>query len=130
MSFEGYVAGILSPLVVIFLIKTLLFKFRASIAPLPPRPKPHFIIGNLFDMTGDVKENCKKYHEWCKELESDVLYLNVLGTSIIILDSYEASSELLDNRSSIYSGRPKMPMINELMGWDFGFGFMDYGDTW
>ncbi|KAF8994704.1 cytochrome P450 [Cyathus striatus] len=130
MPFEGIIAGIISPLVVILLVNALLSKLRASKAPLPPRPKPHFFVGNLFDLTGDVKEDCKRYHEWCKELETDILYLNVLGTSMIVLDSYEASWELLDKRSSIYSGRAKMPMITELMGWDFDFAFMDYGDTW
>ncbi|KAF9003579.1 cytochrome P450 [Cyathus striatus] len=66
----------------------------------------------------------------CSLTETDILYLNVLGTSMIVLDSYEASWELLDKGSSMHSGRAKMPMITDLMGWDFDFAFMDYGDTW
>jgi len=37
--------------------------------------------------------------------DTDVLYLNVAGTSLVVLDSAEASLELLEKRSSIYSGR-------------------------
>ncbi|KAJ6467947.1 cytochrome P450 [Mycena vitilis] len=34
----------------------------------------------------------------------------------------EAAKELLDRRSLIYSDRAQSPMLNELMGWDFGMG--------
>ena len=62
-----------------------------------------------------------------------------------MLDTSEAATELLEKRSSIYSGRSllflssvndsvftsesraRMPMMNELMGWSFNFGFMPYG---
>lgn len=27
----------------------------------------------------------------------------------------------------LISLRPRLPMVNELMGWDWNFGFMDYG---
>ncbi len=37
--------------------------------------------------------------------ESDILYLNTAGTSIIILNTYEAAIELLERRSTLYSGR-------------------------
>ncbi|KAJ2928447.1 hypothetical protein H1R20_g8644, partial [Candolleomyces eurysporus] len=69
----------------------------------------------------------KKYHEWCKEYNTDVLYLNIAGTEIIVLDTSQVATDLLETRSSLYSGRTRLPMINELMGWDFNFGFMPYG---
>ena len=37
--------------------------------------------------------------------DSDIIHVNVLGTSMIILNSYEVATELLDKRSSIYSSR-------------------------
>jgi hypothetical protein len=37
--------------------------------------------------------------------DTDILYLNVAGTSLVVLDSSEAAMELLEKRSSIYSGR-------------------------
>jgi hypothetical protein len=36
---------------------------------------------------------------------SDIIYTNVLGQSIIILDKYETVVELLDKRSGSYSSR-------------------------
>jgi hypothetical protein len=37
--------------------------------------------------------------------DSDIIHVNALGTSIIILNSYEAAVNLLDKRSGIYSSR-------------------------
>ena len=37
--------------------------------------------------------------------DSDIIHVNALGTSIIILNSYEAAVDLLDKRSGIYSSR-------------------------
>lgn len=46
---------------------------------------------------------------------------------MIILDSAKAAFDLLEKRSSTYSCRARLPMVNELLGWDFAFGFMKYG---
>ena len=37
--------------------------------------------------------------------DSDIIHVNALGTSIVILNSYEVAVNLLDKRSSIYSSR-------------------------
>ena len=37
--------------------------------------------------------------------DSDIIHVNALGTSLIILNSYEVATELLDQRSSSYSSR-------------------------
>ncbi|KAF8992236.1 cytochrome P450 [Cyathus striatus] len=101
---------------------------KLSSLPLPPGPKRRFLIGNLLDVPPDFA--WYKYHQWAQEYGSDIIYLNVAGQHVIVLDSYEASLELLERRSGIYSSRPRLPMINEMMGWDFGFGFMKYGESW
>jgi hypothetical protein len=36
---------------------------------------------------------------------SDIIYANVLGQSIIVIDKYEAAVEILEKRSGIYSSR-------------------------
>lgn len=38
-------------------------------------------------------------------VDSDVIYVNLAGTSVIVLNTYEAAMELLEKRSSIYSSR-------------------------
>jgi len=43
--------------------------------------------------------------------DTDILYLNVAGTPFIVLDTFEAATELLEKRSSIYSGRSLLCLI-------------------
>lgn len=38
-------------------------------------------------------------------IESDIIYLNVLGKPMVILNTLEAVTELLERRSAIYSDR-------------------------
>ncbi|KAF4616266.1 hypothetical protein D9613_008317 [Agrocybe pediades] len=96
--------------------------------PLPPARKGYPLIGNLLEMPTEFE--WKTFHEWSRELGTDILRVTVAGTTLIVLDSSEAAAELLERRSSKYSGRARMPMVNELMGWDFNFGFQDYGPSW
>ncbi|PPQ87697.1 hypothetical protein CVT25_011464 [Psilocybe cyanescens] len=124
-----FIVGILTTIVVVFA----LYRRRnnagsLSHLPLPPGPKGLPLIGNLRNMPTSFE--WQTYHKWSKELDTDILYLNVAGTSIVVLDSAEAVLELFEKRSSIYSDRARMPMINELMGWNFNFGFMKYGERW
>jgi hypothetical protein len=37
--------------------------------------------------------------------DSDILHFDILGTSVVVLNSYKAAKELLDYRSGIYSSR-------------------------
>ncbi|GAW07580.1 cytochrome p450 [Lentinula edodes] len=67
------------------------------------------------------------YDRWCKELGSDIIHLEVAGTSIVVMNSAEVAEELLDQHSAIHSDRPRLVMVNELMGWNFSFGLMAYG---
>jgi hypothetical protein len=36
---------------------------------------------------------------------SDIIYTNVLGQSLVVIDKYETAIEILDKRSGIYSSR-------------------------
>ncbi|KAJ7190544.1 cytochrome P450 [Mycena pura] len=94
--------------------------------PLPPGPKKLPLVGNLFDMPSTFE--WVKYMEWSKEYNSDILHLDVAGTSIIVLSSTEAAIDLLEKRAAIYSDRARLLMVNELMGWNFLLAFMKYGE--
>ncbi|KAJ7676990.1 cytochrome P450 [Mycena polygramma] len=96
--------------------------------PLPPGPRKLPLIGNLLDMPSD--REWETYMKWGHEYNSDIIHLNVVGTSMIVLNSVEAANDLLDKRSGIYSDRPRLPMANELVGWNFLLAFMKYGEHW
>ncbi|KAJ7476756.1 cytochrome P450 [Mycena latifolia] len=92
---------------------------RSKGLPLPPGPRKLPLVGNLFDMPSTFE--WETYMEWSKTFNSDILHFNIAGQSVVVLSSAEAAVDLLEKRSAIYSDRARMPMINELMGWDFNF---------
>ncbi|KAJ7340715.1 cytochrome P450 [Mycena albidolilacea] len=94
---------------------------RASI--LPPGPPADPLIGHLLRMPST--DSALVFHEWSKTY-GPVMHLKVLGRSMIILDSYQAAVELLENRGVIYSDRPKFTLY-ELLGWNPSLVFLQYG---
>ncbi|KAJ7777025.1 cytochrome P450, partial [Mycena metata] len=104
------------------------WKRNGSRLPLPPGPPQLPLLGNLFDIPSD--RQWEKYLKWSQEFNSDIIHLNAAGTSIIVLCSMAAVKELFDKRSSLYSDRPYVPMLTELMGWDFGIGKSLYCERW
>ncbi|KAJ7579218.1 cytochrome P450 [Mycena floridula] len=115
--------------IVIYIAYRLVLQTRSKL-PLPPGPSNLPLIGNLLDMPKRSDVAWEVYENWCKLYNSDVIHLKVFGTSILVVNTLEAATELLEKRSSIYSDRPRFTMLNELMGWDFNFAFMPYGDKW
>ncbi|EFI27854.1 O-methylsterigmatocystin oxidoreductase [Coprinopsis cinerea okayama7 len=61
--------------------------------------------------------------------KGDVLYLEALGQSLLILSSRKRITELMDKRSTIYSDRPPFPMFH-LMNYGHYITIMPYGNTW
>ncbi|KAJ7164332.1 cytochrome P450 [Mycena filopes] len=101
---------------------------RRNRLPLPPGPPKLPFVGNMFNIP--TVRPWEAYSAWSKEYNSDILHLDVAGTSIVVLSSVEATNALLEKRSALYSDRPRLPMVVELMGWGFAVGLMRYGDEW
>ncbi|KAF8661202.1 hypothetical protein AX16_001482 [Volvariella volvacea WC 439] len=101
-------------------------KRRAQL--LPPGPKGKFFFGNLLDLP--KHHEWVTYAEWSKLHDPDILHLDLAGQSMIVLNTVEAAEELLERRSANFSSRPRMPMLCELMGWEFTIVLLKYGSTW
>ncbi|CCA77436.1 hypothetical protein PIIN_11413 [Serendipita indica DSM 11827] len=91
-------------------------KARKANAKLPSGPKQHFALGNVFNFPKD--RWYEAFTSWGKEY-GDIVYVNLAGVHMMVLNSLEAVQELTVNRASIYSERPYTVMSNDLMGQGF-----------
>ncbi|KAJ3774224.1 cytochrome P450 [Lentinula raphanica] len=103
--------------------------------PLPPGPRKLPLLGNSLDMPSAFQ--WLTFSRWAKQFNSDVLHLEVAGGDYIILNSYEAITDLLDKRSGIYSSRYILLLSTEVGDhlldgtgriWDRDFLLMPYGE--
>ncbi|KJA21835.1 hypothetical protein HYPSUDRAFT_140077 [Hypholoma sublateritium FD-334 SS-4] len=95
--------------------------------PLPPGPKGYPLIGSLFDVPKE--KPWITYNEWAKTY-GDMIYFEVLGQRFLVLDTLERVQDLLEKRSANYSDRMRMPMILELMDWNYNMAMVPYGPWW
>jgi hypothetical protein len=58
----------------------------------------------------------------------DLIYLNLAGHKMVILNSQKVAADLLDRRAAIYSDRPALIVGSEMCG-GFFIPFARYGDV-
>ncbi|KAJ7142243.1 cytochrome P450 [Mycena epipterygia] len=102
-------------------------RLTRSKLPLPPGPRKIPIVGNIFDLPPAFE--WKTYQDWSRKYNSDIIQLDLAGKSMIVLSSLEATDDLLEKRSSIYSGRSPLPMLIDLMEWTWNLPIMPYGNA-
>ncbi|KAG5651409.1 hypothetical protein H0H81_008743 [Sphagnurus paluster] len=90
----------------------------------PPGPAASLLIGNLMQMHGDHTEILFK--EWAAKF-GDIVYIRILNRPMVILSDLQATRDLLEKRSSIYSDRPRFVLFSELMGWHSASTHVRYG---
>ncbi|RPD54776.1 cytochrome P450 [Lentinus tigrinus ALCF2SS1-7] len=99
---------------------------RVRRSRLPPGPPPLPILGNILDVP---RENSARAYQPLFDKYGDVVYLDAVKYTIIVLGSYTAATELLDKRSTTYSGRPGFEMV-DLIGGDWVIAYSGYTDFW
>ncbi|KII84599.1 hypothetical protein PLICRDRAFT_354147 [Plicaturopsis crispa FD-325 SS-3] len=77
-----------------------------------------------------TRREAQVYEQWGRDYGSGILYANLAGTSIIIVNSAAIANELFERRSSIYSSRPNFVMCKELMGFGDFLSLVPYGERW
>ncbi|KAM6490022.1 Cytochrome P450 [Amanita muscaria] len=99
---------------------------RKSQPPYPPGPPPKPIIGNALDIP--FKKPWLKYLEWSKRFNNGIIHLCALRHHIVVLNKMEDVAELMERRSSKYSGRPASP-ISKLLDIEMLTALLPYGSA-
>ena len=108
----------------------------------PPGPRGLPLIGNVLELQDKdwiFRRDCKQKYSACSsffltlcsranDIIDDMMYLNALGQPILFLNSLKVAAELLDRRSSIYSGRPRLIMAQEIISGSLIFSFLSHAD--
>ncbi|KAI0056372.1 cytochrome P450 [Artomyces pyxidatus] len=79
----------------------------------PPGPAGIPFIGNVLDMP---KRNIARSLAYWSQQYGPVMYMRTFGRQFVILNSHEAVKALFEKRSGRYCDRPRLVMVNELVG--------------
>ncbi|KAJ7493604.1 cytochrome P450 [Mycena latifolia] len=112
--------------VVVFGVLVLRYLRAKRRAKLPPGPPGVFFFGNLFQLSSRL---WLTFSNW-KALYGPVVYLDIAGQPIVVLNTSKAAADLLDRRAGIYSDRPQSIVASELMAGGLLMVFGRYGDIW
>ncbi|KAF8513930.1 cytochrome P450 [Hysterangium stoloniferum] len=94
---------------------------------LPPGPPSKSVFGHGVNMP--TEQEWRTFSDWAK-IYGDLFYVNVLGYDMIFINSADVAYNLFEKTSSIYSDRCEFPMLVDLIGFDWHFAFMHYGNWW
>ncbi|CAE6534776.1 unnamed protein product [Rhizoctonia solani] len=96
----------------------------------PPSPMSLPFVGNLFSIPPGHEQFA--FEKLGEQLKSDIIFLEILGHKLIILNSVNAASEILEKHSAFHSDRPQIPMITQpgLMNWSRNASIIGYNDIW
>ncbi|RPD59286.1 cytochrome P450 [Lentinus tigrinus ALCF2SS1-7] len=84
------------------------------------------IVGNLLQLSQDA---WLKFTDW-KHVYGPIVYLNLAGQDVIVLNTLQAAADLLDRRASIYSSRPRFEVACNMLTEGMFFVFQGYTDRW
>ncbi|CAL1709874.1 unnamed protein product [Somion occarium] len=97
--------------------------------PLPPGPPRLPVLGNIMRLGEIAKFPWLKFTEWSQQY-GPIIYLNMAGQSIVVLNTAQAAFDLFDSRGSNYTDRPKLIMAAEILAGNIHVGFVPHGPLW
>ncbi|CAG7852701.1 O-methylsterigmatocystin oxidoreductase Short=OMST oxidoreductase; AltName: Full=Aflatoxin B synthase; AltName: Full=Aflatoxin biosynthesis protein Q; AltName: Full=Cytochrome P450 64 [Serendipita indica DSM 11827] len=114
-SFQVWVGGavVLGAAVWYLGLNTPSAKAKRAGAALAPGPKRLPVVGNLFNFP--KRKWYDTFTRWAKDY-GDITYVDLAGTSMIVLNSFGAIRELTEKRMNIHSNRVHATLVCDLMG--------------
>ncbi|KAJ7083073.1 cytochrome P450 [Mycena belliarum] len=95
-----------------------------SLPPGPPGRLP--VLGHLLQFPRSYE--WLAYQHWSSKLGESQVYLDIIvGEHIVVLNSFRAAKDLLEGRSALYSDRPKLFALRDILGMDWLQGLMPFG---
>ncbi|CCA73622.1 hypothetical protein PIIN_07575 [Serendipita indica DSM 11827] len=108
-------AAIASGLAAYWLFRTREIPTTQKKKPLPG-PKRKAVIGNVLDFP--TQRWYEAFTEW-QSRYGDVIYVELLGMPMLVVESLDVAEELLSRRANVWSARAHSVMMNELMKFDW-----------
>ncbi|KAL2050798.1 hypothetical protein ABVK25_008859 [Lepraria finkii] len=103
------------------------YRYYAFRYRMPPGPRGLPIIGSLHQAPS--KYPWRTFADWHKKY-GPIYSLQFGPTTLVMLGTHDAARDLLDKRSNIYSSRPKLFMVGEIIGKGFRTLLLPYGPRW
>ncbi|KAF5368854.1 hypothetical protein D9758_002851 [Tetrapyrgos nigripes] len=97
---------------------------------LPPGPRRIPVFGNIFQVLSqvDFSQSWLAFGKW-KEIYGPLVYINIVGQRVVILNSRKVVEDLLDHRASKYSDRAQNLLVQYLSR-QLNMVVMHYSDPW
>ncbi|KAI0367639.1 O-methylsterigmatocystin oxidoreductase [Pilatotrama ljubarskyi] len=104
------------------------FSRSSAASPLPPGPKRLPVLGSVLSMP--TKRLGPALRDMSKQFGSDLIYFELLGQPLIVINSYQAAVDILEGRSANTSDRPRSVMaeLTSYSSWEFAI--QGYTQAW
>ncbi|KAF5366393.1 hypothetical protein D9758_009759 [Tetrapyrgos nigripes] len=126
MSLQLTRSDILLTVILLSLSYVLRRRSKASGFPKPPGPPGYPLIGNLLDIPNAKQMSDEIWAKWGQKW-GEIVSVSVLGTTVVVINSFKQSIEMLEKRGAAFSNRPFLPMPMEVLEMRDSMGLLRYG---